>query len=747
MSARWGQWWRRHKLAVGAGLALVLVLALVQSVAIPVVSPVVDRIGLQVFDSYQRLSPRAYEDAPVRIIDIDDETIRRYGQWPWPRTDIARIAQKLGDAGAAAIAFDIVFAEADRTSPRALARRFAASDPVIAATIAQLPDNDAQLAAVIASHPVVLGLFLTPGTDGVKVEPKAGMISLGTPPASVDDYSSAILPLPALAAAATGLGSLSIRPDPDAVIRRAPLLGRQGDTLVPALSLEAMRAAYQTGSVLVKTTDGSAEGGAAGHVVSVKVGDIEVPTNAAGEMWVHFTRPVPARTIPAWRLLSDALSPAELGGLINGNIVFVGTSAIGLRDLRATPLNDAELGVMIHAQATEQMILEHFLVRPDWASGLERALLLLLGIALVLMLPQIGAAWGAAAGMTAIGGMAAGSWLAFDRLGYLLNPTWPVLTLLLAYLLVTGLTFYREERQRAYIHRAFDRYLAPELVKRIADDPSQLELGGEEREMTVLFCDVRSFSSISEKFTPDQIIRFLIALLTPLTDTLIDHRATIDKYIGDAILAFWNAPLDDPDQHDNAARAALAMVALVDALNRNPPAQGEIIWPGDVRIGIGLNSGPCCVGNMGSQRRLSYSLIGDTVNLASRIEGLTKYYGVDIAIGSAMQAEVSSFACIELDLVRVVGRGAPEAVFALLGDPARAEQADFTGFKARHNAMIAAYRARQWTAAQEQLAGNREAALGLGLGKLYSLYAERIAAFARNDPGAGWDGVFAATSK
>lgn len=730
-----------------SGVVIIVLVALLQSVSIPVVSPITDRVGLLAFDSFQRISPREYRDAPVRILDIDDETIRRYGQWPWPRTDLARLTQALGNAGAAAIAFDIVFSEADRTSPHALARRFAATDPAVATILQAMPDNDAQFAAVLGATPSVMGFFLTGDKRAAVIEPKAGMISLGTPPNSVMGFTSAIGPVPQLYDAAIGAGSVSIVPDADSVIRRAPLIARQGETLLPSLSLDSLRVALETDSVLIKTSDGSEESSAPGAVVSLKIGDIEIPTNEAGELWLHYSRAVPERVVPAWRLMSDDLSPAEKQRFFEGNIVFIGTSAIGLRDLRSTPLNDTELGVMVHAQAAEQIIQQDFLTRPDWAVGLERLLLLVLGLALVLTLPLLGALWGALIGGSAVVAMGAGSWLAFQQYGYLLNPTWPIIAMILAYLAVTSLTFYREEKQRAHIHSAFDRYLAPELVRRIADDPGQLKLGGEEREMTVLFCDVRSFSSISEKMSPDEIIRFLIKLLTPLTDILIDHRATIDKYIGDAILAFWNAPLDDPNQHENSARAALAMLAALNRLNANPDERGDVNWPGEVKIGIGLNSGPCCVGNMGSERRLSYSLIGDTVNLASRIEGQTKFYGVDIAMGSSLNNAIHGFATVVLDLVRVVGRSQPETIYALLGAEDVARDADFLAFQSRHEAMLSAYRARDWDAAEAARVANLDLAGRFGLTKLYTLYAERIAAFRSDDPGSGWDGVFEAKSK
>jgi adenylate cyclase len=738
-------WWRRYRVPVTPGIAIILLVAVLQSVKIPIVSPITDRVGLLAFDSFQRISPREYRDAPVRILDIDDETIARYGQWPWPRTDMARLTQALGNAGAAAIAFDIVFSEADRTSPHALARRFADTDPAVAALLNGMPDNDAQFATILGATPSVMGFFLTGDKKAVTIEPKAGMISLGSPPTSVMGFTSAISPLPALYAAAPGAGSVSIVPDSDSVIRRAPLIARQGETILPSLSLDALRIALGTDSVLIKTSDGSEEGSAPGDVVSLKIGDTEIPTNEAGELWLHYSRAVPERIVPAWRLMSGDLSAAEKKRFFEGNIVFIGTSAIGLRDLRSTPLNDTELGVMVHAQAAEQIIQQDFLTRPDWAVGLERLMLLVLGLALVFTLPMLGALWGALIGGTAVVVMGAGSWLAFEHYGYLLNPTWPIIGISLAYLAVTSLTFYREEKQRAHIHSAFDRYLAPELVRRIANDPGKIKLGGEERDMTVLFCDVRSFSTISEKMSPDEIIRFLIKLLTPLTDILIEHRSTIDKYIGDAIVAFWNAPLDDPNQYENAACGALAMQAALGHLNQHPEARSDVNWPGVVKVGIGLNAGPCCVGNMGSEQRLSYSLIGDTVNLAARIEGQTKYYGVDIAIGSSLNQAIPGFATIELDRVRVVGRSQPETIYALLGAEEVAASADYQAFKSGHEAMLTAY--REWDIADAQLAAHLDLAGHFGLAKLYALYADRIAAFRSDDPGSAWDGVFDATNK
>jgi adenylate cyclase len=741
----WQRLRRKAGLAV-PGLVALLLVALLQYVGF---KPV-DQIGLLLFDSYQRVAPRPYQDAGVRIVDIDDETIRRLGQWPWPRTDVAALTDKLANAGAAAVAFDIVFAEPDRTSPARIAERVKrdGGDADLLAALGKLPDNDAALAETLRATPSVLAFFLTHDGQGEAVEPKAGFGIVGSQPKAGNvAFSGAIQPLPVLRDAAPGLGFVSLVPDSDGIIRKAPLILTFRDRLLPTLSLEAFRVAMQSESIKIKSTDASGEGGGdGGDVVSLQVGDAVVPTTPEGQLWMYYTAPTDVRTVPAWRILTGAMSDEEMRAKFEGQVVFIGTGAQGLRDVVATPVQDRSLGVTVHAQALEQMITKSFLTRPDWALGLERTLLLALGILMVVTLPFLGALRGAILGGIAVIAMVAGSWFAFRQLQFLLDPTWPVLGLVGAYLVESGYTYWREEKQRAYIHRAFDRYLSPELVRRIVDDPSRLELGGEEREMTVLFADIRAFSRISEKLSPQQVIRFLIAFLTPMCTVLLDRRATIDKFIGDAILAFWNAPLDDPDQYGNAARGALAMVRKLEMLNRTMPGGSEP-WPGEVKIGIGLNSGPCCVGNMGSAQRLSYSLIGDTVNVASRIEGLTKYYGVTIALGEDLEPHLREFAVVKLDRVRVVGRDAPEGVFALLGDEAVAGTEAFQAFAAGHAAMLLAYRAQAWDEVDGLLAAHDAAAAGFGLGKLYSLYRERVGRYRVSAPGEAWDGVYEATEK
>ncbi len=732
--------------AAGPGLVMVVLLLILHLFQ----PPVVGQVSNLVFDSYQRAYPRPYEDAAVRIVDIDDETIRRLGQWPWPRTDVARLTDSLAEAGAAAIAFDIVFSEPDRTSPARAAEILRANPEATGdyAEIAALTDHDELLGRAMGRGPTVTGFFLTNETNAARPAEQAGVAVAGTPPlGALAAYQGAIVPLPVIGDRASGGGFVSIQGDRDGIIRAAPLLAALDDRILPSLSLEALRVAQGAGAIVVRSSDGSGELGAgeATSVVAVKTGELEAPTTHSGELWMHYTADHPERIVPAWRILEGDLPEAEMRRLFEGHIVFVGAGAQGLRDLVSTPIREKELGVVVHAQAAEQMILGNFLTRPDWGLGVERVLLVVLGLVIALSAPGLGALRGGLLALVGLVGVIAGSWFAFRNAGLLLEPTFPAFGVVSVYIAITAVSFYREERARSHIHNAFDRYLSPELVDRIARDPGQLELGGEVRQMTVLFSDVRGFSRISERFGPQDLIGFLINLLTPMTDVLLARKATIDKYIGDAILAFWNAPLDDPEHERNAALASLEVLETVKRLNVDKA--DDPAWPGQVAIGIGLNTGPCCVGNMGSRQRLSYSLIGDTVNLASRLESLTKFYGVPILVGADLAARLPDFALVELDVIRVVGRDAPERVFALAGPPDMAASPAFLALQTRMNAMLAAYRSRDWEGAGAELAAMQGTGTVAGLESVLAIYDKRVADYRQTPPPDDWDGVSQALEK
>ena len=711
-----------------------------------------ERARMQVFDIYQNAAPRDLPGASnTVIVDIDEESIERLGQWPWPRSELAELTRRLGEAGASAVVFDIVFSEPDRTSPAQIARRYSemGEGGVLPGAFMALPDNDAVLAASFAQVPVVTGFFLDREERGRAIEPKASFTIHGSLPSRhVANYAGSLQPIPALEEAAKGNGFVSRESDSDGIVRRAPLVAIKDGALLPALSLEAVRVAQGGGSPNLLASDGSGETiEAAGAAVAVRLGGVEIPVTEAGEMWVHFPPPQHQTAIPAWPIIRGEMAGADLERAVDGKIVFVGGSAAGLQDLVATPLSDLAAGVTVHAAAAEQIMAGHFLERPDWAYGLELVAALVLGGLMALLLPRLGAAAGVMLAGAGIVIVIAISWLAFTRAQYLLDPIYPVLAISAVYVIQTVAIFYREERQRSYIHSAFDRYLSPEIVRQIASDPGKLELGGEERDMSVMMCDIRGFSRISERLSPREVINFLIAFLTPMSDILLARKATLDKYIGDAILAFWNAPLDDPDHHANAARAALEMIERTRALNETMSGKHDAVWPGEVSIGIGLNSGTCCVGNMGSEQRLAYSLIGDTVNVASRLEGLTKLYGVPIIAGAELAGHLPGFALLEIDRVRVVGRDTPETIYAILGDEAVGASERFSQLAASHQSLLAAYRDQEWDAAQQSAAGAQELYLEFGIPGLGDLYAQRIADLRAKPPGTGWDGVYAATEK
>jgi adenylate cyclase len=736
------------------GLALTALILVLHALQPSVVSEARNLL----FDEYQRLAPRPYQPTPVKVVDIDDESLAKLGQWPWPRTDVARLATAIAKSGAASITFDIVFSEPDRTSPARIAD-ILRKEPNAKSNyndVASLPDHDQILGQALAATPSVTAFVLTNDKNNVRPRQKAGIAISGTAALdAIPDFRGAIAPLSVLDNG-PGSGFISVGSDHeslannrDGILREVPLLSRIGDAIYPSLFLDALRVAQGASTILLKTTTGSGEFGGASQpgIVEVKVGTFDAPTTRPGGLWMYYRQPRDSERIPAWKVLTGALSDAQAKSLFDGQIVFIGASAEGLRDLVSTPVADRELGVDVHAQAVEQIILGKFLTRPDWADGLERVLLLIFGIGLALALPSLGALRGGVLAAIALAGSGAGSWYSFRSAGLILDPTYPAFEVVAVYVASTLYSFYREERARAYIHNAFDRYLSPEMVQRIAADPSQLELGGEERDMSVMFCDIRGFSRISESLSPRQVIAFLKDFLTPTSDILLAHKATIDKFIGDAILAFWNAPLDDADHPRNAATASLAMAAKIKELNAvNPHLSGKT-WPGEVRIGIGLNSGPCYVGNIGSDRRLNYSLIGDTVNLTSRIEGLTKYYGVTIAMGHDIAARLTDFAAIELDVVRVVGRDTPEHVYALLGAPEMKSNQAYIDLADKQTAFLAAYRAKAWDSADTALAQVSAHAEQFGLAKLFKLYADRIVAFRHAPPPDDWDGVFEAQTK
>jgi adenylate cyclase len=754
--------------------ALVLVLALRVADPVPI-----QQLRHWLFDAYQRIEPRAYQPAGVRIVDIDEAALDAYGQWPWPRTVMAQLVETLDKLGAAAIVFDMVFAEPDRTAPDRLLAAWqghgVTSD--VRKAIAALPDPDTVFAETVRRAPVVTGFAPIAGEAiadrrlqgpvaqgpaakaAAPARPAGFAFSGGDPAPYLPNFPGSTVNLAQLEQVAAGNGSITIVNDPDNVVREVPLAHTVDGTVYPGLTTEALRVAQGASTHIVKTSRGSGEGYFGGQVgiTAFKIGRVVVPTTARGRLTLYDTGRVPARSVSAAQVLG-ADNPAELRRKVEGHIVLIGTSAVGLKDIRATPLSPATSGVSIHAQALEQMILGTFLARPDWATGAETLALLLVGGLLIVILPRVGALWCAVLGGTAVAAGVAGSWVAFDQARLLVDPLYPSLGALAVYLPMSSLLFFQTEREKRFVRQAFSRYLSPALVERLAAQPQALRLGGEDRELTLLFSDIRGFTGVAETMTPEELTGFMNAFLTPMTDEVMAHEGYIDKYMGDAIMAFWNAPLDVPGHPLRGAEAALAMRRQLVALNARwaeSYAREGRTFPG-VAVGIGLNTGVACVGNMGSEQRFDYSALGDNVNLASRLEGQSKTYGVDVVMSEATQAGCgSAMATLELDLIRVKGRQEPARVFTLVGPGTFWDDAGFRTFAETHAHMLAAYRRQDWDTA-ETACGELEAALadrpdwqeaGCVLSGIYALYRARIAKLRADPPGADWNAVFSAETK
>ncbi|MGF7162057.1 adenylate cyclase [Rhodoligotrophos appendicifer] len=716
-------------------LALVLLLAVTRPALI-------DTLAWNLFDTYQQLKPRGDFDSPIRIIDIDEESLQRLGQWPWGRDQVASIVERLSEAGAAAIVFDIVFAEPDRTSPERVLQRLKQTRPDLDIALpTALPDNDQILEAAFAKGPVVAGMILSGQKNSKEPVAKAGFAFAGSDPSSyLPDYSGAITNIGALENAASGVGFVNYRPTRDRVIRTAPLIGRKGDQLYPSLAAEALRVAQGASTIQVRSTGASGEtqiGDDAG-VVAVKIGEFTVPTTAEGEMWIHFTNGPDRNVLPAWEVAQNDVNMESLRSLIEGHIVLIGTSAAGLLDIVATPLSASVPGVFVQAEIIDQILDGAFLVRPDWAPGAEQFISLIIGLLLILFLPRHGPGWGALIGATAIALVMISSWLAFSQYNLLLSPVYAALCVVAVYIATTGVLFLATEKERQSIRSAFGLYLAPALVKRLAEEPDQLKLGGEDRELTIMFSDIRGFTTLSEGLKPQELTSLINDFLTPMSDELLAGGATIDKYIGDAIMAFWNAPLPTDQHASHACRTVLRMIDRLDEV------RAKIGRPLD--IGIGLNTGVCCVGNLGSAQRFNYSAIGDCVNLASRIESLTKRYGVSVLVGQSTAQDATDHAFFEADQVRVMGKTEPVRIHALLGGPEMKADPGFGKAFAANEAMLAEFRAGRWAEADRLLSELELAAAALPVQSLIKIYRDRISRF-RVDPPAAWDGTIDMDSK
>ena len=679
------------------------------------------------------------------LIDIDEKSLAEMGQWPWPRYRVAMLLKLLQAYGAVSVATDIIFVEPDKTSPVVMIKQLKKElkfDVKIEGLPDSLMDNDKLLAQYLKTGPFVLGFdFLTTALnkeDGVVknttdcfIKPaKVAVLSVPGAPSPHDvllKAEEAICPQPILAMAAQQTGFITIAADEDSIYRKVPLLFSWNEKFYPSLALAALMQATGIKSMIIKM---STEG-----IESVRFGKTVIPTDKQGRMLINYRGPSKTfEYISATDVLNKRLKP----GALRGKIVFIGTSAAGLKDIRSTPLDTSFPGVEAHATIVDNIWSKEFLKKPVWATGVEFLGMLAAGIITTFLLMWARAAWMLVPLVCMSLGMWFGSVYLYTQEMLYISPLYAFINLALTFLLLTMIKFWREEHAKKFIHGAFAHYLAPSVISQIMDDPDSLSLEGQEKDITIQFSDVRGFTSLSEKLTPTQVTDLLHDYLTPMTRIITQHEGTLDKFIGDAVMAFWNAPLDVENHQEKSLKTALIQQDKLDELN-------ELFiekYGFPIAVGIGIHSGSVRVGNMGSADLFDYTLIGDNVNLASRLESLTKYYGQKLIVSQTIvDACEGKYYFRILDSVRVKGKQKPITIYTAytLGNAAKREE-ELKKYETAHDLYLS-------------MKFDEARAVFLELKELetepllYDIYIERCEHLKEEHPGDAWDGVFTHKSK
>ena len=517
------------------------------------------------------------------------------------------------------------------------------------------------------------------------------------------------------------------------------IMQAQGTTM-PSLSFEMLRVVTGTDTIFIKTDQAG--------IQSIGVKGFQIPTDRGGQLWVHFARNDPSIYVSATAVLEGSVPPEK----IRGKLVLVGTSAAGLNDIKTTPVDRAMPGVEIHAQVLESALTRTVLSQPYYGPALEFLAALLLGLLVIVFAPRFGPITLVAVGALFATLLIGTSWYYYTQHRLLVDFTYPLASTTTIYLTLIFTSFVREQKQRKQIRGQFVQYMSPALVEQLAQSPERLVLGGEEREMTIMFSDVRGFTTISESYKqdPQGLTTLMNRFLTPLTNVILARKGYIDKYMGDAIMAFWNAPLDDKEHQLNACEAAVDMLERIDELNKQRELEaqedGNRYFP--INVGVGLNTGTCVVGNMGSDLKFNYSVLGDSVNLASRLEGQSKEYGFPIIVGSKTALAVKDkFAILELDFIMVKGKKEPEVIYAIAGREDTAFSGRFQRLRNLTIEMLACYRSRDWDGALAAIERGRRTDEANALELLYNLYESRIRGYQDSPPPEDWNGAFALLTK
>ena len=662
----------------------------------------------------------------VVIVGVDEKSLAKVGRWPWPRSYIATLLSQLTALDAAVVGMDIVFAEPQPEHDQPLAEAIRQSGKVVLGYFLDF----AQDVAPQLSAPTGVGLVSESPHDAALAVSEYNLIrpqeSIGR--RRLQSAPRVVSNIPALSASSRQAGYFNFSPDVDGMYRRFPLaIEHQGKILTP-LSLEVLRRYLGAPLLAIYFEDYGVE--------TVRLARQDLPADETGSMWINYTGPAQSFRHYSASDVIDGSVPADA---IAGKIVLVGTTAVGTYDLRATPFDPTLPGVEIHANVIDNILRGRFLIRPQWLIAADMSIIVGLGLLIGVILRRLRGLWG---GLLTVGILGAYLWssqLFFESDGVPLSVIYPLLLGLTVYPSVTLFHYMTEEREKRQIRDAFSHYLHPEVARMVSQNPKLLQLGGEKRELSVMFTDIRGFTSVSEGLAPEALVEFLNEYLSAMTDIVFTHNGLLDKYIGDAVMALWGAPLSDAEHARKACRTGLDMMAALHKLRASWDKRG--LPPID--IGVGINTGDMVVGNMGSNRRFDYTVMGDNVNLASRLEGLNKMYGTHILLSESTLAQLGDeFVVREIDAVRVKGKLQPVTIFELLGLATNASTSKplVCGFAE----ALDAYKAQQWDTARQRFSDLAAQYPDDGPTQVYQ---ERCQQLILTPPPPDWDGVFVMETK
>ena len=691
-------------------------------------------------------------DDRVVIVDIDENSLAEIGRWPWGRDKLATIVDNLFETyQVKVVGFDIVFAEKDESSGLEMFERLAdttlkdnAGYQKALEEIRPALLHDAIFAKSLVGKNVVLGYYFKANLQ----HDESGITGI-LPPAltKMDAQWSERLPinkalgyggnLEVLQSSAQSGGYFD-NPfvDADGVFRRVPLVQAYQGYLFASLALATTQGYLDTASIELAVEAQGNKGGKEYYALeTINLRDFRIPVDANGAVFVPYRgRQGSFPYVPAYKVLDGSADASQL----KDKIVLIGTSAPGLLDLRSTPVQNIYPGVEVHANIISGILDDRIKHKPAWTVGYEFVLLVIVAVCMALLLPLVSPLLAAASTLGFAGMIMAGTFVAWNN-NLILPLASPMLLIVLIFMLHMTYGFFIESRGKRQLANLFGHYIPPELVDEMSESPEEFSLDGENREMTVLFSDVRGFTTISEGMDPKELTQLMNALLTPMTRVIHKNRGTIDKYMGDAIMSFWGAPLADTEHARHALYAAMEMIDELKIMQEDFKQRG---WP-TVNIGIGLNTGNMNVGNMGSEFRMAYTVLGDAVNLGARLEGLTKNYGVNIIVNESTKAAIPEFLFRELDLVRVKGKSEPVAIFEPLGHKNDVKKS-ITEELSTYRKALANFRAQSWDKAELDFFNLQR---NYPDRYLYQVYLERISVYRKESPGDDWDGVFTHTSK